>query len=42
MINYAQIFRTAVGPLIGLLVLILIAYKLVKSKRVQRWRDSRR
>ncbi|GAB1719492.1 MAG: hypothetical protein J0I90_04385 [Nitrosospira sp.] len=42
MINYAQIFRTAVGPLIGLLVLILIAYKLVKSKRLQRWRDSRR
>lgn len=42
MINYAQIFRTAVGPLIGLLVLILIGYKLMKSKRMQRWRDSRR
>jgi hypothetical protein len=42
MINYAQIFRTAVGPLIALLVLTLLAYKLMKSKRVQRWRDSRR
>jgi hypothetical protein len=42
MINYAQIFRTAVGPLIGLLVLILIGYKFMKSKRMQRWRDSRR
>jgi hypothetical protein len=42
MINYANIFRTAVGPLIGLLLLSLLAYKLLKSKRVQRWRASRR
>lgn len=42
MINYASIFRTAVGPLIGLLLLALLAYKLMKSKRVQRWRASRR
>ena len=42
MINYANIFRTAVGPLIGLLLLALFAYKLLKSKRVQRWRASRR
>lgn len=42
MINYANIFRTAVGPLIGLLLLTLFAYKLMKSKRVQRWRASRR
>ena len=41
MINYAQIFRSAVGPLIGLLVLILLIYKLMKSKRMQRWRSSR-
>ena len=42
MINYANIFRTAVGPLIGLLLLAVLAYKLMKSKRMQRWRDSRR
>jgi hypothetical protein len=42
MINYANIFRTAVGPLIGLLLLSLLLYKLLKSKRVQRWRASRR
>jgi hypothetical protein len=41
MINYANIFRTAVGPLIGLLLLALLGYKLMKSKRVQRWRSSR-
>lgn len=42
MVNYANIFRTAVGPLIGLLLLGLLAYKLMKSKRMQRWRSSRR
>ena len=41
MINYGNIFRAAVGPLIGLLLLALLAYKLMKSKRVQRWRSSR-
>lgn len=42
MINYAQIFRTAVVPLILLLLLILFGYKLMKSERVQRWRASKR
>ena len=41
MINYANIFRTAVGPLIALLLLVLLGYKLMKSKRMQRWRASR-
>jgi hypothetical protein len=42
MINYANIFRTAVGPLIVLLLLGLLLYKLMKSKRVQRWRSGPR
>jgi hypothetical protein len=42
MIDYANIFRTAVGPLIGLLVLALLLYKLMKSKRMQRWRSRAR
>lgn len=42
MVNYAHIFRTAVGPLIGLLLLVLLGYKLMKSKRMQQWRASRR
>lgn len=41
MINYAQIFRTAVGPLIALLLLALFGYKIMKSDRVQRWRSRR-
>ena len=42
MINYANIFRTAVGPLIVLLLLALLIYKLMKSKRMQRWRSGPR
>ena len=42
MINYTSIFRTAVGPLIGLLVLALLIYKLMKSGRMQRWRSRPR
>ena len=42
MINYANVFRTAVLPLIGLLLLTLLGYKLMKSKRMQAWRASRR
>jgi hypothetical protein len=42
MINYSNIFRTAVVPLIGLLLLTLLGYKLMKSKRVERWRAQRR
>lgn len=41
MINYANIFRQAIVPLIALLLLTLVGYKLMKSKRVQRWRASR-
>ncbi len=41
MINYANIFRQAIVPLIALLLLTLVGYKLMKSKRVQKWRASR-
>ncbi|MBA4141853.1 MAG: hypothetical protein H0X43_02375 [Nitrosospira sp.] len=41
MINYAKTFRSAIGPLIGLLLLSLLAYKLMQSSRVKRWRSSR-
>ncbi|SEP20303.1 hypothetical protein [Nitrosovibrio sp. Nv6] len=42
MINYANIFRAATGPLIALLLLSLLGYKLMKSERVQVWRASTR
>jgi hypothetical protein len=41
MINYANIFRAAIGPLIALL-LILLGYKLTKSQQVQNWWASKR
>ncbi|SCY09292.1 hypothetical protein SAMN05216420_102268 [Nitrosospira sp. Nl5] len=42
MVNYTNIFRAAIGPLIALLLLTLFGYKILKSKRVQQWRASRR
>lgn len=41
MINYANIFRAAIGPLVALLLLALFGYKLMKSRQVQSWRTSR-
>ena len=42
MINYVKVFQQAIGPVIALLVLIFIGYKLTKTKRVQNWLASRR
>ena len=42
MVNYANIFRASIGPLIAMLLLTLFAYKVMKSKRMQNWRSSRR
>lgn len=41
-INYANLARSAIGPLIASLLLILLGYKLVRSKRVLNWLASRR
>ena len=40
-INYAELARSAIGPLIALLLFILLGYKLVRLKRVQDWLASR-
>ena len=42
MINYENILRAAIGPLIVLLLLTLLGYKFMKSPQVQNWRDSKR
>lgn len=42
MINYAKTFRAAVWPLIGMLVLTFLGYRIMQSKRVRQWRSSRR
>lgn len=33
MINYSNVFRAAIGPVVGLLLISLIAYKVVQSRR---------
>lgn len=42
MIDYSRLARSAVGPLIGLLLLALLAYELKKSKRLRSWWSSLR
>jgi len=42
MINYAKTFRAAVWPVIAMLVLTFIGYRIMQSKRVRQWRASRR
>jgi len=41
-INYAKLARSAIGPLVSSLLLILYGHKLVRSKRIQNWLASRR
>lgn len=41
-VDYSKIGRKAVGPLMVLLVLALVAYEFSKSGRMRRWRASRR
>lgn len=42
MIDYGNVFRAAVGPVVGLLIILLIAYKVLKSKRFRRWKAAKR
>ena len=41
-INYVKLARSAFGPLIASLLLILLGYKLIRLKQVQNWLASRR
>jgi hypothetical protein len=37
MINYAEVFRASIGPLVGLLLITLLMYKLIRSRRFREW-----
>ena len=41
MINYADVFRATIGPLIGLLLTAILGYKLIRSRRFRDWMASR-
>lgn len=41
MINYANVFRAAIGPTVGILLTLLLGYKLLRSKRFRQWLTSR-
>lgn len=42
MINYAEVFRATIGPAVGLLLTIILGYKLIRSRRFRDWLASRR
>lgn len=42
MINYADVFRAAIGPAVGLLLTTILGYKLIRSRRLKDWLASRR
>ncbi len=41
MINYAEVFRTSIGPVVGLLLTTILGYKLIRSRRFREWIASR-
>ena len=42
MINYAEVFRAAIGPVVGLLLTTLLGYKLIRSRRFRDWLAAHR
>lgn len=41
MINYAEVFRASIGPVVGLLLTTILGYKLIRSRRFRDWIASR-
>lgn len=41
MINYAEVFRASIGPVVGLLLTVILGYKLIRSRRFRDWIASR-
>ena len=41
MINYAEVFRAWIGPVVGLLLATILGYKLFRSRRFREWMGSR-
>lgn len=41
MINYAEVFRASIGPVVGLLLAAILGYKLIRSRRFREWIASR-
>lgn len=42
MINYAEVFRAAIGPAVGLLLTTILGYKIIRSRRFRDWLATRR
>lgn len=42
MVNWGNVFRAMVGPVVGLLLITFILYKIMRSKRMRAWLANRR
>lgn len=42
MINYEEVFRASIGPVVAILVTTLLGYKIVRSRRFKSWMAARR
>jgi hypothetical protein len=42
MINYAEVFRASIGPLVGILLTTILGYKIMRSRRFKDWLASKR
>jgi len=42
MVNYAEVFRASIGPVVGLLLASILGYKILRSKRFRNWLSSTR
>ena len=41
MINYAEVFRASIGPVVGILLTIILGYKILRSRRFKSWLASK-
>ncbi|MCH9637990.1 MAG: hypothetical protein K0U40_00705 [Betaproteobacteria bacterium] len=42
MINYEQVFRASIGPVVGILLTLILGYKILRSRRFRNWLAAKR
>ncbi len=42
MINYEEVFRASIGPLVGILLTTILGYKILRSRRFRNWLAAKR
>ncbi len=42
MVNYEQVFRASIGPVVGILLTLILGYKILRSRRFKNWLAAKR